>query len=163
MTTLQSKTALATGASRGIGRATALVLAEAGRICWFTMAAPRSRQNLSPPRSTRRADAHMPSRRTWQLRTAPHCSQSRCALLSVTGWMCSCSTRASAMPRPSRITPCRTSTTSTPPMSERLFASECLYRLNGCARGDTVFFHRTRTRLESAVGDVRRCSSHPRR
>ena len=57
MSTLQDKTALVTGASRGIGRATATALARPGHTSWFTMAAPRRKRNLSSPRSKRKADS----------------------------------------------------------------------------------------------------------
>jgi hypothetical protein len=65
MTTRQNKTALVTGASRGNGRATALALARGGRTFWFTMCVLRRKVNLSSPRSKRKADVQMQSRRIW--------------------------------------------------------------------------------------------------
>ena len=59
MTTLQNKTALVTGASRGIGRAIALALAQAGAHVLFTMAALHRKRTLSSPQSRPRADAPM--------------------------------------------------------------------------------------------------------
>jgi NADP-dependent 3-hydroxy acid dehydrogenase YdfG len=59
MTTLQNKTAFVTGASRGIGRATALALARAGHTSWFTMAARHRKRNLLSPRSKRKVDARL--------------------------------------------------------------------------------------------------------
>ena len=47
MASLTNKTALVTGASRGIGRATASALAEAGAHILFTMAVLRRMRNLS--------------------------------------------------------------------------------------------------------------------
>ena len=68
MFTLQDKTALVTGASRGIGRATAAALAKLAKLgpgltSWFTMAALRRKRNLSFPRSKRKAGAQRRSRR----------------------------------------------------------------------------------------------------
>jgi NAD(P)-dependent dehydrogenase (short-subunit alcohol dehydrogenase family) len=90
MTTLENKTALVTGASRGIGRATAVALAEAGHTSWFTMAAPRRKRSLSSQRFKRKAAARMQSRRIWELRTEQHCSPNRCAQSSAIDWMYLC-------------------------------------------------------------------------
>ena len=66
MTTLQNKTALVTGASRGIGWATAAALAEAGAyvIPGFTMDAPHRKQDRLSPRSKGKADVQMQFRPT---------------------------------------------------------------------------------------------------
>jgi NAD(P)-dependent dehydrogenase (short-subunit alcohol dehydrogenase family) len=59
MTTLQNKTALVTGASRGIGRATAVALAEAGAHVLVHYGRSAQEANLSSPRLKRKADAQM--------------------------------------------------------------------------------------------------------
>ena len=94
---LTNKTALVTGASRGIGRAIALAFAEAGAqvLVHYGRSAQEarvSRRRVSNPK----ADGQMRSRRTWELRTARRCSPSKCAPSSAIDWMCLCSTPESA-------------------------------------------------------------------
>jgi NAD(P)-dependent dehydrogenase (short-subunit alcohol dehydrogenase family) len=52
-----SKTALVTGASRGIRRATALALAEMAHMYWFTTAAPPRKPSLWSRVSTQKGAA----------------------------------------------------------------------------------------------------------
>jgi NAD(P)-dependent dehydrogenase (short-subunit alcohol dehydrogenase family) len=78
MTELRNKTALVTGASRGIGRATALALARAG--AYVVVHYGRSAQEAeSLVAEIRKADAQLRSRRIWDYRTALRFSPSRCA------------------------------------------------------------------------------------
>ena len=60
MTSLKGKTALVTGASRGIGRASALALASAGAQVLIHTAAVPTRPRRSSPRSVPRAGAPKP-------------------------------------------------------------------------------------------------------
>jgi 3-oxoacyl-[acyl-carrier protein] reductase len=62
MTTLENKTALVTGASRGIGRATALANAKGGAHVLVHYGRSAQEANLSSPSSKRKADALMQSR-----------------------------------------------------------------------------------------------------
>ena len=72
MSTLQNKTALVTGASRGIGRATALALSNAGAhvLVHYGRSAPEAES--SSPQSRPKADAQRQSQPTSQPPMAPH-------------------------------------------------------------------------------------------
>jgi len=77
---LQNKIALVTGASRGIGRATALALAEAGAhvLVHYGRSVQEAESLVSAIQS--KGGAQMPSRLTWLLETVHSCSPSRCVL-----------------------------------------------------------------------------------
>ena len=99
MAALQGKTALVTGASRGIGRATASALAEAGaRVLVHYGRSVKEAESLVAE-IQRKADAQMRSRWTSELQMAQRCLPNRCAPSSATGWMCLCSTPESASQR----------------------------------------------------------------
>jgi short chain dehydrogenase len=122
MASLTKKTALVTGASRGIGRATASALAEAGAHVLEHYAAPGRKQNLSWPASALKGDARMRSGRTWELRTEQHCWPRKFARLSASAWMCSCLTPGSARRRRSKVIVWRTLTIFLQRMSELRFS-----------------------------------------
>jgi 3-oxoacyl-[acyl-carrier protein] reductase len=48
---------------------------------WFTTAVPRRKQNLSSRASTRKGDARMRSRRTWELQMEQHCWRGKVRLI----------------------------------------------------------------------------------
>ncbi|MEI9981045.1 MAG: SDR family NAD(P)-dependent oxidoreductase [Edaphobacter sp.] len=90
MTALQNKTALVTGASRGIGRATALALAAAGAhvLVHYGRSAEEAKAVVSEIEGKGgRANA---TARTWELLTARRCSLNRCAPSWETVWMWRC-------------------------------------------------------------------------
>jgi len=103
MTALQGKTALVTGASRGIGRATGSALAEAGAHVLVHTAVPPRTRNLSSPASREKGDAPTQSRRTWKLQTEQHYWREKFARSLATDWMCSFPTPESVRLQPSRI------------------------------------------------------------
>jgi NAD(P)-dependent dehydrogenase (short-subunit alcohol dehydrogenase family) len=104
MNRLQNKTALVTGASRGIGRATAAALAEAGARVLIHYGRSKREAESIVARSKRKADEQMQSRRTWELRTVLRCSPNRYALSSAIDWMCLSSMPESARRYALRIT-----------------------------------------------------------
>ena len=73
MAALQNKTALVTGASRGIGRATAMALAEAGAHVLVHYGRSGRKRNLSSPRSKRKAGSANAISADLELRTALRC------------------------------------------------------------------------------------------
>jgi 3-oxoacyl-[acyl-carrier protein] reductase len=79
MAALLNKTALVTGASRGIGRATASALAAAGAhvLVHCGRSVQEAESLVADIRS--KGDAQMPSRQTWERQTARHYSRRRCA------------------------------------------------------------------------------------
>ncbi|WP_311719513.1 SDR family NAD(P)-dependent oxidoreductase [Tunturibacter empetritectus] len=96
MTTLQNKTALVTGASRGIGRATAVAVAEAGAhvLVHYGRSAQEAESLVTEIQARGgRANAISADR---ELRTACRCLPSRSVPSSAIGWMCLCSTPESA-------------------------------------------------------------------
>jgi NAD(P)-dependent dehydrogenase (short-subunit alcohol dehydrogenase family) len=104
MTALQNKTALVTGASRGIGRATALALAEAGaHVLVHYGRSTQEAESLVAEIRTKggRADAISADLGTPGARRR---SPSKCALSSAIDWMCLYSTLESANRPVSRIT-----------------------------------------------------------
>jgi hypothetical protein len=122
MTTLQGKTALVTGASRGIGRATAMALAAAGArlLVHYGRSAQEADEVVAAIKAQGgRADA--------EFRTAQRSSPSRCALSSAIASMYSSSTPASAKQRASQITWSQTLTASSRPTSvaRSLWCSNC--------------------------------------
>ena len=102
MAALLNKTALVTGASRGIGRATASALAAAGAhvLVHYGRSVQDAESLVADIRS--KGDAQMPSRRTWERQTARHCSLRRFAQLLASDWMCSCPTPAFPRLQPSQ-------------------------------------------------------------
>lgn len=105
MAALQGKTALVTGASRGIGRAIASAFAGAGaHVLVHYGRSAHDAESLV-------ADIH--SKGDWRMRSAPTselqreqpCWQRKFAPSSASDWMCSSPTPASPRPRRSRIIP----------------------------------------------------------
>ena len=86
MTTLSGKTALVTGASRGIGRASALALARAAPRSSSITAAARRRRKRSSRKSARRAGARTPSPPISPRRTGRTSLPSRFAPSSAIAW-----------------------------------------------------------------------------
>jgi NAD(P)-dependent dehydrogenase (short-subunit alcohol dehydrogenase family) len=97
MTTLQGKTALVTGASRGIGRATASVLANSGAHVLVHYG--RSAQDAE----SLVAGILSKGGPTWELRKGQRCWRREFVRSSASDWMCSCSTPESARRHASRI------------------------------------------------------------
>ena len=96
MPELENKTALVTGASRGIGRATATALAEAGaHVLVHYGRSKREAESVVSAIKTKggRADALSAD---LELQMARRCSPSRFAQLLAIDWMCLCSTPESA-------------------------------------------------------------------
>ena len=118
MTTLQNKTALVTGASRGIGRATAAAPAEAGAhvLVHYGRSAQEAESLVAEIQAKGghadaiSADLGIPD--------GVHCSPNRCAPSSAIDWMCLYSTPESAKRRASRITGSRILTASLRQTSE---------------------------------------------
>src|SRR5260370_632880 len=113
MATLQGKTALVTGASRGIGRATASAPAEAGAHVLVHYG--RSAQDAE-------------SRRTWELQMEQHCWRGKFARSLGSDWMCSFPTPESARLQPSRIIRWRILTISL----QRMCAVHVFWSNNSC-------------------------------
>jgi len=84
MTDLTNKTALVTGASRGVGRAAALALPPRGPASSSTTVAAPMRRNPSSRRSTPMAAGPMPLPPTSLPQTARTRSPRRCAVSSAT-------------------------------------------------------------------------------
>ncbi len=104
MTTLENKTALVTGASRGIGRAIALALAEAGAhvLVHYGRSAQEAESVVAAIQAKGgRANAIAAD---LALRMERRCSPNRCAPSLEIDWMFSCPTPESAKPQESRIT-----------------------------------------------------------
>src|SRR5271156_6197613 len=118
MTSLQNKTALVTGASRGIGRATAVALAEAGAhvLVHYGRSTQEAESLVAEIRT--KGGTPMQSLRIWGLRGALRHSPSKCVPLSATDWIFLCSTPESARRHASRITRSRILTASLRPTSE---------------------------------------------
>jgi NAD(P)-dependent dehydrogenase (short-subunit alcohol dehydrogenase family) len=92
MSTLQNKTALVTGASRGIGRATAFALAQVGaRVLVHYGRSAQDAESL-----VAEADLGTPN--------GAALLANRCAASLAIDWMCLCSTPESARRHASRIT-----------------------------------------------------------
>ena len=106
MTTLRGKSALVTGASRGIGRATTLALAAAGAHVLVHYGRSEQEANevvagiraLDGSADAVSADLGSPNG------AALRCSPRKYALSLETIWMCLCSTPVSARQRPLQIT-----------------------------------------------------------
>ena len=92
MTTLQNKTALVTGALRGIGCATAVALAEAGAHVLVHYGRSAQEAELWLPTSVQEGDVRRRSARTWELQTAEYRWLRRFARSWASGWMCSYAT-----------------------------------------------------------------------
>jgi NAD(P)-dependent dehydrogenase (short-subunit alcohol dehydrogenase family) len=88
--TLQGKTALVTGASRGIGRATALALAEAGAsiVIHYGKSAQEAESLVSEIKTNGGRAGQ--SRRIWEFRTELRCWQNSRAQSSESDWMYLC-------------------------------------------------------------------------
>jgi NAD(P)-dependent dehydrogenase (short-subunit alcohol dehydrogenase family) len=104
MPEFENKTALVTGASRGIGRATALTLARAGANVLVHYGRSAHEADSLVDAIWRKADAQMQSRPILERPTALRCTQNRCAPSSAIDWMCLCSMPESARRHLSRIT-----------------------------------------------------------
>jgi len=104
MATLTDKTALVTGASRGIGRATAEALSNAGAhvIVHYGRAATEANTVVEEIRAA--AVARMPRKRTCRFPREPQRLRSRFAQLSANTWIFLCQTPASLKLPRSRIT-----------------------------------------------------------
>src|SRR5216684_1973520 len=116
MASLQGKAALVTGASRGIGRATASALAEAGAqvLVHYGRSAQDAESLVAGIHA--KGDARMRSRRTWELQMEQHCWRGKFARLLGSDWVCSFPTPESARLQPSRIIGWRILTISLPRM-----------------------------------------------
>jgi NAD(P)-dependent dehydrogenase (short-subunit alcohol dehydrogenase family) len=80
MATLQGKTALVTGASRGIGRATAFALSDAGaHVLVHYGHSAQEAESLVAGIHSKKGDVQIRSKQTWELQTAQHCWRRRCA------------------------------------------------------------------------------------
>jgi len=77
--TLQGKTALVTGASRGIGRATAAALGRSGAHVVVHYGRSAQEAESSCPKSRPKAVAQMQFRRIWEFQTELRCWRNRCA------------------------------------------------------------------------------------
>ena len=103
MASLTNKTALVTGASRGIGRATASALADAGArvMVHYGRSAQDAESLVARIRS--KGDARMRSGPTWEPQTEQHCWRGKFARPSESDWMSSCPMPESARLRPSQV------------------------------------------------------------
>jgi NAD(P)-dependent dehydrogenase (short-subunit alcohol dehydrogenase family) len=104
MPELENKTALVTGASRGIGRATAAALAEAGaHVLVHYGRSTQEAESLVAEIQTKGGRATA-SRRTWELQPELRYLPNKSAPSSAIDWMCLCSTPESARRHALRIT-----------------------------------------------------------
>src|SRR5207302_7299176 len=126
MATLRNKTALVTGASRGIGRATAAALAAAGAHvlvhCGRSSQEAESLVDSIRPKGGRaeaiRADLATTDGAIWM---AQYRWQEKFARSAASDWTCLCATRGSARVRRSEIIRSRTSTISSQRTCEARF------------------------------------------